>query len=154
MRDKPFSDRSPRSDPLYGFLGRAIKVERTARGMDRRVLAERSGISYPYLSEIENGSKRPSSQALFALAEALGLGPSALMAAAERLQVEEERRTRAPMRAEIAADLAMPMRAASAAIPEARDERARLIERIQLLVTALDTDDLVRVSDLIDRLRR
>lgn len=158
---RPATER--RSDPdLYAFLGRAIKVERTARGMDRRALAERSGISYPYLSEIENGSKRPSSQAVFAIAEALGIGPSELMALAEQLLANDARHGSFAMPAmrtmssfhvpAMAADAAPEWRVAAAASP--RDEREELIERIRLLVAALDLDDLVRVSDLIDRLRR
>ena len=57
-------------DPrFYQALGRAVKVHRAQRGIERRDLAERSGVSYPYLSEIENGRKRPSSKALVAIAE-------------------------------------------------------------------------------------
>jgi transcriptional regulator with XRE-family HTH domain len=144
-----------RSEPYYEFLGRAIKVERVARGMDRRVLAERAGISYPYLSEIENGGKRPSSSSLLSIADALGLGPSELMGAAERLMVEQRHRDLPRLQE----DAAMPPPSAAAATRSARpaahsDERSRLVERIRTIVGALDTDDLVRVSDLIDRLRR
>ncbi len=71
-------------DPaFYEALGRAIKVLRAERGVERRELAEASGISYPYLSEIENGKKRASSKALIAIAEALGVAPSDLLAMAE-----------------------------------------------------------------------
>lgn len=82
-------DKNVREDPAYyRALGRAIKLERVARGMERRNLAEASGVSYPYLSEIESGSKRPSSRALLAIAEALGVPPSSLMGAAEALEDE------------------------------------------------------------------
>jgi DNA-binding XRE family transcriptional regulator len=71
-------------DPAYyDALGRAIQVLRVERGMQRKDLAERSGVSYPYLSEIENGKKRPSSESLLAIANALGLRPSELMERAE-----------------------------------------------------------------------
>lgn len=174
MMPKPTRGADPRPDlesddrtsdrGLYAFLGRAIKVERTARGMDRRALAERSRISYPYLSEIENGSKRPSSQAVFAIADALGIGPSELMGLAEQLQRNDAIHGSHAMPAmrtlqnvhipAIAADAATDWRSAPAASAPARDEREELIERIRLLVAALDLDDLVRVSDLVDRLRR
>ncbi len=64
-------------------LGRTIKVLRTDRGLERKELAERSGISYSYLAEIESGTKQPSSQVLLALAEALGLRSHELLAQAE-----------------------------------------------------------------------
>lgn len=159
MRDKPRPEprnTRPEHGPYYEFLGRAIKVERTARGMDRRALAERSGLSYPYLSEIENGSKRPSSQAVLLIAEALGLGPSELMAAAERLRASEDRREMLTDPARPAMRVHMPAYVSEAASwpSSPPDEREELIERIRLLVAALDLDDLARVSDLIDRLRR
>ena len=65
-------------------LGRAIRVLRTERGLERKDLAERSGLSYAYLSEIETGKKRASSKALFAIAEALGVRPHEVLAVADR----------------------------------------------------------------------
>ena len=38
-------------------LGRTIKVIRTDQGIERRELAERAGISYSYITEIENGQQ-------------------------------------------------------------------------------------------------
>ena len=70
---------------FYEALGRAIKVLRTERGLNRRELAEDSEVSYPYLSEIENGKKRPSSRALLAISEALGVRPHEVLESAERL---------------------------------------------------------------------
>ncbi len=64
-------------------LGRAIKVLRTDLGLERRELAERAGISYSYLTEIENGNKPPSSSVLRPIAHALGLRLSELTEAAE-----------------------------------------------------------------------
>lgn len=54
-------------------LGRAIKTLRTALDIDRKTLAERAGISYPYLSQIENGQRDPSTKKLTKLAEELGV---------------------------------------------------------------------------------
>lgn len=72
-------------DPgYYEALGRAIRVLRTERGLERKELAEAAGLSYPYLSEIETGRKRPSSKALFVIAEALGVRPSEVLSLADR----------------------------------------------------------------------
>lgn len=57
--------------------------------MSRKGLAEASGISYPYLSEIENDKKSPSPKTLNALSEALGVKPHELMETADRLQTSE-----------------------------------------------------------------
>lgn len=86
---RPETSESPRTfsedDPgYYEALGRAIKVARTQRDVGRRALAERAGVSYAYLADIETGRGRPSSKALLAIAGALGLSPSELLQEAER----------------------------------------------------------------------
>jgi transcriptional regulator with XRE-family HTH domain/CheY-like chemotaxis protein len=75
--------RRDRTGLFEGGLGRAIKVLRAGRDLSRRDLAERAGLSYSYLAEIENGAKSPSSRALDALASGLGLSVGDLAAAAE-----------------------------------------------------------------------
>lgn len=71
-------------DPAYyEALGRAIKVARAELGLSRKDLAEAARISYPYVADIESGRGRPSSSALLAVARALGMSPSTLMARAE-----------------------------------------------------------------------
>jgi transcriptional regulator with XRE-family HTH domain len=71
-------------DPaFYEALGRAIKVARTQQDLSRKSLAERAGVSYAYLSDIETGRGRPSSKALLAVAGALGRTPSELLHEAE-----------------------------------------------------------------------
>jgi transcriptional regulator with XRE-family HTH domain len=66
-------------------LGRAIQVRRAELGLKRKDLAQLAFLSYPYLSELENGSKAPSAKALSQLATALQLSPADLMARAEAL---------------------------------------------------------------------
>lgn len=78
-----------RDRAYYRFLGRAIRLLRVERGLERKDLAVRSGLSYPYLSEVESGKKRASSPALRAIAEALGVRPHQLLAAAEALAERE-----------------------------------------------------------------
>jgi transcriptional regulator with XRE-family HTH domain len=73
----------PRSDP--GFLaayGAAIVDLREERSLERRDLAESAGISYSYLSAIESGQKLPSPKLEAAIAAALGVSPTVLLAAA------------------------------------------------------------------------
>jgi transcriptional regulator with XRE-family HTH domain len=67
----------------FPSIGRAIRLVRTERGMNRKELAERSGLSYPYLSEIESGKKTPSSNAIGAIADALGIPAHRLVQVAE-----------------------------------------------------------------------
>jgi transcriptional regulator with XRE-family HTH domain len=71
-------------DPeFYEGLGRAIKVARTAMGLERKELAEAAGVSYAYLSDIETGRGRPGSRSFLSIAQALGRSPSELMREAE-----------------------------------------------------------------------
>jgi transcriptional regulator with XRE-family HTH domain len=69
---------------FYEALGRTIQVLRTDRELDRKELADRAGVSYSYLTAIENGTRRASPPILQALARALGLHSSELLASAER----------------------------------------------------------------------
>jgi len=64
-------------------LGRAIQVRRAELGLGRRELAESARLSYPYLSEVENGKKAPSAKAMWRLARALELGVAELVERAE-----------------------------------------------------------------------
>jgi transcriptional regulator with XRE-family HTH domain len=52
-------------------LGEAIAARRHELGLTRREVAERAGLSYPYVAQLERGQKSPSSASLFALAAAL-----------------------------------------------------------------------------------
>src|SRR5216684_4279167 len=70
---------------FYRALGQAIKVARTEQGLERKELARVSGISYPYVSEIEKGKKRASTEVLLPIAQALGLKQSELLERAEHL---------------------------------------------------------------------
>jgi transcriptional regulator with XRE-family HTH domain len=102
---------------FYPALARAIRSLRTARGLERKELADRAGISYPYLSEIEGGKKRPSSQTLLAVAEALAIRPHELMALAETLAND---RVADAAGAEVAEPPAAPAPAAAMDGPEPR----------------------------------
>jgi transcriptional regulator with XRE-family HTH domain len=68
------------------YFGRAVACERLERGKKRADLKERAGISYAYLAEIENGTKSPSLRVIQALAAALDLKASQLLARAEQIE--------------------------------------------------------------------
>lgn len=95
MDDTSNQDRDRFHSPEFGrALGRTIKVMRTEQGFGRRELAERAGISYSYVTEIENGDKPASSKVLAMIAGALGVRLHELIAEAEtradRFELERE----------------------------------------------------------------
>ncbi len=63
------------SQVVYAILDGAnpIKVWREHRGLTQRQLAQAAGISVPYLSQIESGTRKGSMTVLSAIADALGL---------------------------------------------------------------------------------
>lgn len=76
-------------DAAAEFFGRALAAVRSERGLKRMQLKERSGLSYPYISEIENGGKYPSQRAIQSLADALEMTPSELVARAEQIELDD-----------------------------------------------------------------
>jgi DNA-binding XRE family transcriptional regulator len=63
-----------RRDPLLRtLLGDVLRQARREQKRTLSDVAERAGVSVPYLSEIERGRKEPSSEMLAAVAGALGL---------------------------------------------------------------------------------
>src|SRR5262245_32154746 len=69
-----------RKEPGAEAFGRRISARREELGLSRRELVEASGLSYPYVSQLETGYRLPSHKALAALAEALELDPGELSA--------------------------------------------------------------------------
>lgn len=70
-------------------LGAFIREQRNTAQLSLRTLAERAGISNPYLSQIERGLRRPSADILQRVAEALRISAESLYVQAGIL---EERR--------------------------------------------------------------
>jgi transcriptional regulator with XRE-family HTH domain len=62
----------PELDEIKVNLGRRLKDLRNERGMSARALAEASGVSGGFLSQVENGRVMPSVGTLIKLATALG----------------------------------------------------------------------------------
>lgn len=54
--------------------GDRIKRLRNQKGLKLSELAERSGLSEGYISNVENGNKRPTETVVVRIARALGLG--------------------------------------------------------------------------------
>jgi transcriptional regulator with XRE-family HTH domain len=75
---------------MAAAIGRAIQVVRTDRGWSRKEFAARTGLSYSFLSEIENGVKQPSSRTYAVIADALDVAPGALLYDAERRLTESD----------------------------------------------------------------
>lgn len=70
---RPDQDREP-AEPLWReAVGHELRNERQRAGRTLADVAEHSGVSLPYLSEVERGLKEPSSEILGAVAGALGL---------------------------------------------------------------------------------
>ena len=63
--------RTPKLGEQLGSLGEFIAAQRRAAELTLRQLAEQTGISNPYLSQIERGLRRPSAEVLQQLAKAL-----------------------------------------------------------------------------------
>ena len=64
-------------------LGAKIRLLRKERGLTLKVLAQLSGLSHPFLSQVERGLARPSMSSLHQISEALGTNASWLLAGSE-----------------------------------------------------------------------
>ena len=71
-------------------LGEFVRRQRELQALTMRQLAELTGISSPYLSQIEHGLRQPSDRVLEALAENLELSADALREHTRRAQAEED----------------------------------------------------------------
>ena len=54
-------------------LGDKVRFAREQLGLTTQMLADKAGISQPYISEIENGNKNPSAKTIMKLAAALNV---------------------------------------------------------------------------------
>ena len=59
-------------------VGAQVRERRHQQGLTLVALAERSGLSQPFLSQVENGRAAPSVESLYRIASALGTTPQAL----------------------------------------------------------------------------
>ncbi len=66
------------NESKHGDLGEFIRAQRERANLSLRRLAEKSGISNPYLSQIERGIRKPSAEILKSLSRALEISSDAL----------------------------------------------------------------------------
>ena len=85
---------APARIPKRGLgLGRAIRRIRELHGIGQEVLAERSGLSQGYLSQIESGAWTTlTEEALGRIASGLGVEPWVILAQAAGLKLDEVER--------------------------------------------------------------
>ena len=68
-------------DPL--IVGRVIQRYRESRGLSQEVVSGLADIGRTHLSAIERGTRRPTLETFYRIAEALQVKPSTLMASIE-----------------------------------------------------------------------
>jgi transcriptional regulator with XRE-family HTH domain len=71
----------PDVDELGRLIGSTIRKLREHNGLSMRELAERAGLSQPFLSQVERGVSTPSMASTYRLAHALGVVPGDLLPA-------------------------------------------------------------------------
>lgn len=64
-------------------FGRVLRRVRTARGFSQEELAEKAELHRNFISLVERGKTKPALDSIFALADALGVRASDLIAEAE-----------------------------------------------------------------------
>jgi transcriptional regulator with XRE-family HTH domain len=80
-KDKPSSDGQPESrhaDDRHSEVGVFIRLQRERANLSLRRLADRAGISNPYLSQIERGVRKPSAEILKRISRALSISAETL----------------------------------------------------------------------------
>ncbi|MDG3009967.1 helix-turn-helix transcriptional regulator [Rhodococcus sp. D2-41] len=87
-------------------IGSFIRSQREAAQVSLRQLAERAGVSNPYLSQIERGLRKPSAEVLGQIAKGLRVSAEALYVRAGIL----EQREPSPVRDAVLADTAITER--------------------------------------------
>ncbi|HUP16851.1 MAG TPA: helix-turn-helix transcriptional regulator [Acidimicrobiia bacterium] len=80
-KDKPLPDGQPESrhaDERHTEVGVFIRLQRERANLSLRRLADRAGISNPYLSQIERGVRKPSAEILKRISRALSISAETL----------------------------------------------------------------------------
>ena len=72
-----------------GTLGDYLREQRLAAQLSLRQLAEQTGVSNPYLSQIERGLRRPSAEVLQQIAKALRISAETLYVRAGILNLDD-----------------------------------------------------------------
>lgn len=136
--------------------GKAIETLRVRRRLSREELARASGISYSYLSEVERGLKRPSTDVLVKLAMAMEMLPSEMLRQIEELSARgrdliRRRVLEAPM-LERPGGAGEVEAARAARITPASGTGGPELEELIHIASMLDPEDLRFLLDLARRL--
>ena len=141
-------------EPGAEAFGRRIRARREELGLSRRDVVEASGLSYPYVSQLETGYRLPSHKALAALAEALELPPNELSASIPYEQALASSDLRAPRKPRAARSregwFANPQYEAAVAGPPTPDPD-QLARQIADLVATLPRDRRLDVINVAQR---
>ena len=89
--------RPPRIGDQLNTLGDFIAAQRRSAELSLRQLAEQTGVSNPYLSQIERGLRKPSAEVLQQLAKALRVSAETLYVRAGILDPEDHPSTTVEM---------------------------------------------------------
>lgn len=135
-------------------LGHTIKVVRTDLGFGRRRLATLAGISYSYLSAIENGAKVPSAKILHVIAERLQLQPHELYAAAEARLARGQRPTDAAIDSDAALVEAQEQRFLKRQAARLGLEPSPQADELHQLIDRLAPEDAALILETARRLAR
>ncbi|HEX5907815.1 MAG TPA: helix-turn-helix transcriptional regulator [Propionibacteriaceae bacterium] len=100
--------RSPKISEQLGSLGEFIASQRRTAQMSVRQLAAQTGISNPYLSQIERGLRKPSAEVLLQLSKALRISAESLYVRAGILDPDDHPGT--PVEMAVLADMAITER--------------------------------------------
>lgn len=72
------TEAEPTPEGLSGHVGEFIRLQRERADLSLRRLADRAGVSNPYLSQIERGLRKPSAEILKRLSRALSISAESL----------------------------------------------------------------------------
>ncbi|MBL8777890.1 MAG: helix-turn-helix transcriptional regulator [Acidimicrobiales bacterium] len=86
--ERPDADERGASDQASA-LGQFIREQRNAAHLSLRALADKAGVSNPYLSQIERGLHEPSVRVLSSIANALNVSAETLLRQAGALGPDE-----------------------------------------------------------------
>ena len=86
--------------PTVSDVGAYIRQQRERSAISLRKLAERAGISNPYLSQIERGLRKPSAEILKSIARALSISAETLFEQAGLLEGREHADLESAIRAD------------------------------------------------------
>jgi transcriptional regulator with XRE-family HTH domain len=85
--------KQPVTEGLGGHVGEFIRSQRERADLSLRRLAERAGVSNPYLSQVERGLRRPSAEILKRISRALSISAESLYSRAGLIEEGPERPT-------------------------------------------------------------